>query len=249
MWDYYLTYRESGFRAGQIDVGVLPSGQARHGRVVVIGRRPLLLGAAGLLCAAAAPALPIPTGDRLGFRIFRKGSAIGTHDLDFVTNGDTLTVNVAIDIRVGIGPIVLFRYTHRSREYWRDGQFMTMETKTYDNGANDFVSLHRVDSGLAVKGSRVADYIAPPNALPGSHWNEKMLTVPAVNTQNGRLILARVTALGEEAVPDAAGGTIEARHFKVRGDANLDTWYDNTATWAALRFTSHEGSEIVYERM
>ena len=55
--------------------------------------------------------------------------------------------------------------------------------------------------------------------------------------------------LNEEPVPTASGGTVEARHFAVRGDANIDTWYDDTPTWVGLRFTSHEGAEIRLERV
>jgi len=58
-----------------------------------------------------------------------------------------------------------------------------------------------------------------------------------------------VTMLNEEPVPTASGGTVEARHFAVRGDANIDTWYDDTPTWVGLRFTSHEGAEIRLERI
>jgi hypothetical protein len=76
-----------------------------------------------------------------------------------------------------------------------------------------------------------------------------MLDGPIINTEHGKLLRPQVTALKEEAVPVASGGTIEARHFAVRGDANLDTWYDDTPTWVGLRFVAHEGSEIRLERM
>jgi hypothetical protein len=220
----------------------------------MIGRRPALLGAAGLLCtgmayATPASALPVPSGNHLGFRIIRKGSAIGTHVVEFVPEADALTVNIAVDIVVGIGPIALFRYTHRAMEHWRGHGLEAMETRTNDDGTQDHVSLRRGPTGLTVESSRFPTYIAPSNALPGSHWNEKMLDGPAINTQHGKLLRPRVTMLAEEPVPDASGRIIEARHFAVRGDANIDTWYDDTPCWVALRFIAHEGSEIRYERM
>jgi hypothetical protein len=215
----------------------------------MIERRTALMGAAGLLCAGMAPGLPVPPGDRLSFRIIRKGSAIGLHVIDFVAAGDLLTVNIAVDVAVGIGPVVLYRYTHRATEHWRGRELDAMETKTDDDGKHDFVSLRRISAGLAIDSSRYPSYVAPGNALPGSHWNEKMLDGPAINTQHGKLLRPLVIKLAVEPVPVASGGTIAARHFAVRGDANIDTWYDDTPTWAALRFTAHEGSEIIYERM
>jgi hypothetical protein len=215
----------------------------------MIRRRAVLLGGAGVLCAGMAPELPVPAGDRLTFRIIRKGSDIGRHVIEFSPDGDALTVNIAVDIAVGIGPIVLFRYTHRATEHWRGQALVSMNTETNEDGTRTHLTLQRVGSGLVVQSSKFPTYVAPGNALPGSHWNEKMLDGPIINTEHGKLLRPQVTALKEEAVPVASGGTIEARHFAVRGDANLDTWYDDTPTWVGLRFVAHEGSEIRLERM
>jgi hypothetical protein len=217
---------------------------------MMIGRRSALLGTATLLCAGAGSrALPVPPGNRLSFQVIRKGGVIGSHVIEFVPDASKLTVRIAVDIAVGIGPIVLFRYTHRSEEHWVDHAFTAMETTTNDNGTHDFVAMHKTEDGYAVHCSRFGDYVAPANVLPGSNWDERMLSVPVINTQHGKLLRPHVTMLSEESVPDASGGTIEARHFAVRGDANIDTWYDSTPSWAALRFTSHEGSEITYKRI
>src|ERR1700744_4729136 len=97
-------------------------------------RRTVLAGGLGLLCAGMAPALPVPAGDRLSFRIIRKGSAIGTHVVDFTRDSDALTVNVAVDIAVGFGPIVLYRYTHRATEHWRGVALNSMHTETTEDG-------------------------------------------------------------------------------------------------------------------
>jgi len=34
----------------------------------------------------------------------------------------------------------------------------------------------------------------------------------------------------------------------LRGDANLDTFYDLTPSWVALRFSSKDGTEVRYLR-
>lgn len=73
-------------------------------------RRTVLAGGACLTAAGPASAdLPVPEGDRLGFNIVRKGSRIGTHILTFKRDGRTLRVDVAADIAVSFGPIVVFR--------------------------------------------------------------------------------------------------------------------------------------------
>jgi hypothetical protein len=212
-------------------------------------RRTLLLGSAALACMGMASGLPVPPGDRLSYRILRNGSVIGTHVVDFSPAADRLTVTIAVDIAVGIGPLVLFRYTHRSTENWAGGRLQAMETVTNDDGTHDFVHLHRVTDGLEIESSRFGRFVAPADAMPGSHWNETMLRHPIINTQHGKVLYLRVAKLGEEPVPDAAGGTIDARHFALRGDVNVDLWYDRTPSWVALTYVAHEGSHIRYERL
>ena len=70
----------------------------------MIGRRSLLAGLTALPLAQARAAPPVPASNRLAFHIIRKGSTIGEHSVDFAQAGDALTVSVAADIVVGIGP-------------------------------------------------------------------------------------------------------------------------------------------------
>ena len=79
----------------------------------MIGRRMALGGLAALPFGVARASLPIPAGDRLAFQILRKGDKIGEHIETFDRSGDALTVTVAVDILVGLGPIALFRYKNR----------------------------------------------------------------------------------------------------------------------------------------
>jgi hypothetical protein len=59
---------------------------------------------------------------------------------------------------------------------------------------------------------------------------------------------------GQEEQPPAAspeGGIstvdvtqYQAQHYTMRGDANLDTFYDLTPNWVGLRFSAKDGSEV-----
>lgn len=231
-----------------------PDPSRRPGPGSPVARRALLLGSAGIACVGilhgnAARALPIPGDRRLTFRILRKGSVIGAHSVNFGQDDDGLTVSIAMDVAVGIGPLILFRYHHNATERWRGNRLMFMQTETNDDGTRDWVTARRDSDGIAIEGSRDRPYTAPPDAMPGSHWNPQMLRVPVINTQTGRLLRPRVTLVDEEKVALGSGTTVAAKHFSVRGDANIDTWYDASPSWVALRFIAHEGSEIRYERI
>jgi hypothetical protein len=213
----------------------------------MIGRRSLLAGLTVLPLAQPRPALPIPASNRLVFHILRKGSTIGEHSVDFAHAGDALTVSVAADIVVGIGPIAFFRYFHRATVQWQAAQVVSIDATTNDDGTPRHMSARRDESGLVVEGSNSSRYVAPPRSLPGTHWNRAMLDVPFINTEDGRLMSPRVTLVGMENV-EVTGGSIQCQHYTMRGDANLDTFYDLTPSWVGLRFSAKDGSEVRYLR-
>jgi hypothetical protein len=229
---------------------------------VIIGRRTLIVAGGAFLCApslqaGADPAAPaakpsligIPPGKTLGFAVVRNKSKIGTHVLTFAGEGGDLTVKVAVELSVGIGPIALFRYTHKATEVWKNGQLFSLDTETNDDGKPNKVTGRRTDSGFTVVGTKAPLYTAPEDALPATHWNRHMLDGPMINTQDGRLMRPTVTPKGSDAIPTANGGTIMADHFALTGEVMLDTWYDKTPNWVGLSFKAPDGSEVIYERV
>lgn len=224
----------------------------------MISRRCFVIAGGAFLCArpsqgqtADKPSLlSVPPGKALGFAVVRKGSKIGEHLLTFEQSGEgNLIVHVAVQLRVGIGPIALFRYTHNATETWKNGQLVSLETQTSDDGKPFKVSGNRTGAGFVVEGTKAPLYTAPGNALPATHWNHKQLDSPWINTQDGRLMHPTITPMGKDTIPTASGAKITANHFSLTGDAVLDTWYDDTANWSGLSFKAGDGSDVVYERI
>lgn len=214
----------------------------------MIGRRMLMGGLASAPFGSLQAALPVPPDDRLIFSIIRKDDKIGEHTLTFTRTGNGLTVDVAVDIVVGFGPIAFFRYKHRATEQWLGGQVVSIEAETNDDGTPRQMNGQRNDSGLVVQGSKAARYVAPAKSLPGTHWNRAMLDAPFINTEDGRLMSPTVTLAGSVRIPEGSR-SVMAQRFQLRGDADLDTFYDPTPSWAGLRFTARDGSEITYLRV
>lgn len=212
-------------------------------RVVLGGLAALPVGATRF--ASAAAALPIPQGNQLAFHIIRKGSSIGEHTVTFTRSGNKLTVAVAADIVVGIGPIAFFRYKHRATVHWDGTQVVSVDAETNDDGTPRKMTARRDESGLVVEGSKAQRYIAPARSLPGTHWDVAMLDAPFINTEDGRLMHPTVSMVGTEQL-DVTGGNVLARHYTMRGDADLDTFYDLKPSWVGLRFNAKDGSEIRY---
>jgi len=217
-----------------------------------INRRGFLAGAGAAVAMVALPgfahALPVPAGNRLAFRVMRKGSEIGAHTLDFVREGDRLTVNVAADIAVKFGFLTLFRYTHRATEIWQGDQVVSISATTNDDGKKYTVTGVRRADGFAVEGAE-GSYIAPPETLPATHWNRRMLDHPMINTQNGKLMEPEISLKGVGFITKANGQSIEAEHYSMSGDAQLETWYDMMPFWAGLSFKAKDGSDVIYQKI
>ncbi len=211
--------------------------------------RRALLAAAAVAPFSAHAALPVPRDDRLTFRVLREGSRIGTHVLTFMRDSDAVTVRIAVDLRIGLGPITLFRYTLRGSERWRNGQIEAMDVVTNDDGTQDFARATRDASGLWVEGSKASRYRAPHDALPASHWNMAELDGPWINPQDGRLFRPVVARQGQDHVAEADGTRVLATRYALSGDVQMKLWYDAAPSWVALDFAAHDGSVIHYERV
>jgi hypothetical protein len=217
---------------------------------MMIGRRGLMIGGVALTALpvrAFGAALPVPAGNRLAFDVVRNGSKLGKHVLTFEPAGDALTVRIAVDLAYKIGFITLYHYTHRATELWQGGQVVTIQTTTDDNGDKNTVTAHREAAGLYVQGTKAPRYLAPADALPGTHWNKAQLDGPWINTQDGRLMHPKVTPTGIVSIPGAGGGTVRANRYVVSGDVQMETFYDAHSAWAGLAFKK-DGSDIRYER-
>jgi hypothetical protein len=211
----------------------------------MIGRRLALVAAAALPATRAAASLPIPPTRQLGFRVLRKGSAIGQHVLAFEGSGSRLTVRISVELAVGFGPITLYRYRHRAVEQWEADRVVSFEAETNDDGTVSTTVMRREGDRLVVDSNRAGRYIAPAGALPATHWNRRMLDGPFINTQTGAVMRPGVAREGVEPLPWAPQR--RATRFVLSGDVDLETWYDETPRWMGLRFRGEDGSPIHYE--
>jgi hypothetical protein len=216
----------------------------------MIRRRDLLLACAAIPVASAAPNLPAcDDGDRLAFRVIRNDRVIGSHTLDFIAQDDGFDVRITVDITVTFGPVTLYRYRLRGLEQWRAGTLVHAEAATDDNGTAASMRCDRDGETLWTSGSKLPRYQPPAGALPATHWNMAQLKGPWINIQDGVLFHPTVSARGAKPMRLGDGSVIEAEHYVVSGDVQMELWYDKAQRWAALTTVARDGSVIRYERI
>jgi hypothetical protein len=198
------------------------------------------------VCTLLALALFTGRGEaaphELAFEVWREGSPIGRHSLIFEVAGDRLQVDIAIDLAVGIGPITLYRYRHRSREEWLDGRLIGLATETDDDGTKFAVAAKASPEGL-----QVGNQLLPASLLPTSYWHvAAMNRSQLLDSQDGTLRAVTSTKIGRETTA-IAGVAYPVDRYRISGDLEMDLLYLPNGEWAGLEFTA-KGSKITYRR-
>ena len=209
--------------------------------------RPAMGLAADALAAPGRAGGATPDDGQLAFDVFRGPSPMGRHVLRFTSGPDRLlTVEIAIDLAVSLGPVTVFRYTHRNREDWRDGRLISIATTTDDDGTR-FTVNGRAEGGRFIVDGDQGRIEAPADILPTSYWHPETISRPRwLDTQRGRLITPLIAPLGAVERPAPGGGDIKALAYAVSGDLAMTLWYGRAVPrWLGVAFDGR-GRMVTY---
>tara|TARA_B100000686_G_scaffold342731_1_gene422407 strand:+ start:2480 stop:3148 length:669 start_codon:yes stop_codon:yes gene_type:complete len=216
----------------------------------MLSRREFVGGSISLSAAAivgSGMALPARADHPVNrnFTVLRDGSSIGAHSIMMAHNGDEIVVDVEVEMAVKIAFITVFRLEHRNRETWRHGRLVKIDTKTNDNGKD-----YKIDG--TAKGSSfelvVNDELSsiPSTIIPTSYWNAATVgQTVLLNSVNGKLLDVAINRTETEQVK-AWYGEVLADKYEMRGDLDLDLWYDADKHLVRLAFESRD-SLIEYD--
>lgn len=205
------------------------------------------LAVSGIGRAAAAPALAAAYPQIVRFDVTRNGSPLGVVMVRFDRGGGETVTDVYIDFVAGFAGIPLYRYEHRARERWRDGRLVALDSVTNDDGTRHGVTARAVEGGLLVEGGPER-LVAPADIVPSSYWHPRFVEQRRMlDSQRGRLLDFTIDPVGPETVA-ALGRSVDTVRYAMRGDLELDLWYDADRVWQKLAF-SIRGSFIDYTRV
>ena len=199
---------------------------------LMIPRRALLAG--GLALPFLAPtALAAPRS--LTFAVLRNGTKIGEHHVAFAGDDASLTATTDAVMTVKIGPVPVFKYKHHAVEKRVDGAFASLVTATDSNGKAERVSAEKAGGVIRIS-CPSGQITAPANANPLNHWNQQIFGGPMFNPQTGKLL--KITTR-----------KVEAGHWAIRGETEIDDWYDASGAWLSLKGKLDDGSKVEYRRV
>lgn len=194
-------------------------------------RRLLIAAGLGFLAvpgSAASAAAP------LRFTVLRNGVRVGEHVMTFSGDGADITAKADVSITVKVGPVPVYRYRHSATERWRNGRFATLETSTTANGRTKRVVAEATAAGVVIDGP-AGKVRAAPGAAPFTHWNTAAFAGPMFNPQEGTLLKVRTRRVGPG-------------HWSIRGEVEIDDYYDDQGAWKGLIGKLEDGSRMEYRR-
>ena len=194
--------------------------------------------------AAADPALAnFPPAGRLDYKVTRQGDDIGTQSVEFIRDGDRLTVRTHVDIAVTLLGVPLFHFTHVAEEQWQDGRLTRLTSQTDDDGEPRKVDL-RLD-GNRLRGTyngRAVDYAA--DLIPASLWHPATVQQTVLlDPIKGRDRHVTITDKGDEPL-EVHGQLLTAHHYSMTGEIVREIWYGPDGQVVQVRFPAKDGSQI-----
>ncbi len=188
--------------------------------------------------------------DDIHFNVYRNGSKIGYHKINFNNYDNSTNLAVEIKFEVTFLGFTVYDYFHQNNENWINNSLVQLKTKTDKNGEDLFCNAVKVGNGISLDGTN--NKVNVNNSiLPTSYWNYTLVedknNKRVLNTQDCSFIDFKIDYLGEENIYN---NKMLAEHFKLTGkeftgdDVNIDIWYKNSQ-WVKMIFYK-DGSEIEY---
>ncbi|HEV7369235.1 DUF6134 family protein [Arenibaculum sp.] len=211
-----------------------------------MGKRFLAAGLACLVTLAAWTAVSMPAAQDIVFTAVRAGDPLGRHRVEIRTDGDVTRVKTEIDFHVSLAFLTVYRLRHTSREVWRDGLLVSLDSQTNDNGQEHAVQARATRRGLVVEGPAGRSVVPAETMTTGSYWHPGVIAAERlIDTRTGRILEVTARRVATERIR-AGGRTVEADRYRIDGDIKLNLWYAGQ-DWVKLSFRAR-GSDVDYVR-
>lgn len=179
------------------------------------------------------------------YDIVRNGETVGQHRISFSRDGDKLRVSSQSTIDISVLFIPAYRFQYAARSIWEDGILAELEATTEDDGEKSRVKAVRRGDQLLIEGP-AGGLEAPVGLGVSEHWSRSFLdTGEQLNTIKGTLDRISVDRLPRALVPLATGHDM-ANRYRIDGDIQFETWYDDSGRWLGMRFAAEDESIIEY---
>ena len=196
--------------------------------------------------AATAIVLPAAAGNRQ-FSILFKGSKIGAHTIVYSPVTGETQISTEIHLLVKFAIVTIFEFSHRSKETWRAGRLVSLNSETVEHGETLHVEGAATPQGFRVV-SKGGPFIASAATLTSNDlWTPAVLEqTTVVDAQHGGIIGVSARKFGDEQIVIASRPVRATRYTFITPYLAGSIWYDTDSLWVHGEF-ERDGSKIQYQ--
>lgn len=221
-------------------VSLQPNGMTRRG-LLAAGGAACLVGMAGTAVAVEHP--------ERAFRVYRKGSDIGRHVVQFRPEGSNLHVTNIVDIKIKVAFVTAFAFHQRAEDLWQDGVLTRSHVETDDDGDKSAIDLAIAEDGEIVVHGPSGLMELPVGIMTDlCFWNSQVMDEQRLlDTGSGKVDSIQTSYVGDERVLVRGTDTASRRYHAVAGNGRQgDIWYDLDGHWVKASFVTR-GERLDYE--
>lgn len=177
------------------------------------------------------------------FVVWRNGSKIGEHRVEFRQVGDRLHATTESRIEVDVLFLNVFDYQHRSEEVWEGDTLISLTSDSNDNGDRYQLEVSRLDDGYRVVMNGMEKKVEG-NVMPSSYWRMAVLQRDQLlSTQKGMLFPISARPTDERVIPTSLGPTA-AECYMIEAKVDTEVCYAaDDGRWLSMEVEA-KGSKI-----
>jgi len=197
----------------------------------------------------------IPENNEIKFDIIRKNKIIGKHIITFNKNGERLTINIDVNIKVKFGFITIYKYSHQNTEEWENGQLYNISTNSITNSNKKYSLQGKQNNNkfefVGIDGKKETE----KDIIPISYWNTSLLNKKKIlDTQKGIIRNIIIEFLNNEEIPFKEKNVLtkkykllfSTKHFSdEKPIPEIYLWYTNYGELMKIQFDSPEDKSII----
>ena len=207
---------------------------------------PAVLAAGASIPAAASACRLFPADLTDRYRAWQAGVEIGRQTITFTRETGRFIVEVEVGMRFVMPGVGAVDYRHECREIWDTGWLHALDSRTRIDARERYVEARRGRGSLLVKGSDVRSYQISTYVVPSNLWHRDSRLVDAfIDVESGNIRFVRPSYVGRERL-EQAGAALEAHHYRMRGQLNLDAWYDSDCALVRWERPLAGGDEVSF---
>ena len=163
------------------------------------------------------------------FRVSVDGKPRGTQTITIVRRADRSEVMRGESEVVLNFVVYRYRYASVGSETWKDGKLIELKNEADFNGDKYVLQGSATAQALHYKVNGESQK-APTDIWAASYWREPEAArvgrkVRVLDSDKGRQLLASLEKVGTETIT-ADSAQIKATRYRMRGDVEVDVWYD-----------------------